>query len=362
MKVQLAERIWQLRKQQSMSQEQLAEAMGVSTAAVSKWERGAATPELRYLVELADLFGVSLDALVGYELRSSAAEVLEERIHSLQREKNFETASVEAEKALVRYPNDFRVVKRCGEMYQMKGVETGDVRALEKAVELMRRAILLLPQNTDPGTSETALQVEIAQCLLAMDLEMEGVELLKQHNVCGVNDDLIGYTYATSDRFDPEDATEHLVRAYSDCMQTLVRTMCGYANLFARKEDYTSSLDAMLWLIRYLESLKTDDSAVAYVDKLLAPFYAECGCLRARDGLNEEARADLRKAYGAAVRFDAAPTYGVRGLRFCIGATEKAAAYDSIGSTAMEAVEKSFLHGSLCTPEVLAYWDALKQG
>ena len=67
MKLSLAQNISRLRKESGMTQERLAETLGVSFAAVSKWERGAATPELGLIVEMADLFGVSVDALLGYE-------------------------------------------------------------------------------------------------------------------------------------------------------------------------------------------------------------------------------------------------------------------------------------------------------
>lgn len=63
----LAETIQRLRKQSGMSQEALAEALGVSRQAVSKWESGLAMPEVEKLVELARIFSVSLDALFGLE-------------------------------------------------------------------------------------------------------------------------------------------------------------------------------------------------------------------------------------------------------------------------------------------------------
>lgn len=60
----LAERIYTLRKQRARSQEQLAEALGVSRQTVSKWENGTATPELEKLRAMAKCFGVTLDELV----------------------------------------------------------------------------------------------------------------------------------------------------------------------------------------------------------------------------------------------------------------------------------------------------------
>ena len=48
-----SEKLTRLRKREGISQEALAEALGVTFAAVSKWERGVATPDLGLMAELA---------------------------------------------------------------------------------------------------------------------------------------------------------------------------------------------------------------------------------------------------------------------------------------------------------------------
>ena len=57
----LNEKIFQCRKRSGLSQEELAERLGVSRQAVSKWELGTAQPELDKLRLLAKTFGVSTD-------------------------------------------------------------------------------------------------------------------------------------------------------------------------------------------------------------------------------------------------------------------------------------------------------------
>ncbi|MGM9662226.1 MAG: helix-turn-helix transcriptional regulator [Oscillospiraceae bacterium] len=59
----LPEQIYTLRRKQGLSQEQLAEKLGVSRQTVSKWETGASTPDLPKLLALSECFGVSLDEL-----------------------------------------------------------------------------------------------------------------------------------------------------------------------------------------------------------------------------------------------------------------------------------------------------------
>ena len=188
MKLLLPSNISKLRKERSMTQEQLAEALGVTFASVSKWERGIATPELSLIAEMADLFGVSLDALVGFEVLNGGADALEKRIHDLQRQKKYDEAVIEAEKALLRYPNDFRIVYRSGELYTVAGIELSNEKYLYRCIELLERSILLLSQNSDPQISEVSIQNEIAQCYIVLGKTQKGIEILKKYNVSGVHD------------------------------------------------------------------------------------------------------------------------------------------------------------------------------
>lgn len=64
MNIETANRLVNLRKQAGLSQEALAEKIGVSRQAVSKWERAEASPDTDNLILLAKLYGVSLDELL----------------------------------------------------------------------------------------------------------------------------------------------------------------------------------------------------------------------------------------------------------------------------------------------------------
>ncbi|HFU3967294.1 TPA: helix-turn-helix domain-containing protein [Streptococcus suis] len=61
---QLAQQIRVLRTAKNLSQDELTEKLYISRQAVSKWENGEATPDIDKRVQLAEIFGVSLDYLV----------------------------------------------------------------------------------------------------------------------------------------------------------------------------------------------------------------------------------------------------------------------------------------------------------
>ena len=81
--------IYELRKKKGKTQDELAAELGVTAAAVSKWEKGYSLPDILMLCALADYFQVSADALLGrspekkYAVIAASTPALGEKIKSL---------------------------------------------------------------------------------------------------------------------------------------------------------------------------------------------------------------------------------------------------------------------------------------
>lgn len=82
MNIEIANRLVMLRKQNNLSQEALAEKLGISRQAVSKWERAEASPDTDNLILLARLYGVSLDELLRTEDEIPIPSYIEENTDS----------------------------------------------------------------------------------------------------------------------------------------------------------------------------------------------------------------------------------------------------------------------------------------
>ena len=111
MEINIGKNIKRLRLAKNITQEQLSEAMNVSCAAVSKWERGDTYPDITLLQPLAYYFGVSLDELMGYdheEIQARIDEVIENYRNS------WNSDYVRSREIIVdayrNYPNDYRVM------------------------------------------------------------------------------------------------------------------------------------------------------------------------------------------------------------------------------------------------------------
>jgi transcriptional regulator with XRE-family HTH domain len=71
----LNDNISRLRKEKGITQEALAEFVGVTKASVSKWETGITTPDIQLIPVLAAFFDVSVDELLGYEAQLSTKQI-----------------------------------------------------------------------------------------------------------------------------------------------------------------------------------------------------------------------------------------------------------------------------------------------
>ncbi len=111
MEIKIGENIKRLRKAKNVTQEQIAEVLGISVTAVSKWERCETYPDITLLFPLAHYFEVTLDELMGYDearIQAEIAETLEyyRSIWLTEQEKAREAIV----KAYGKYPNDYLVM------------------------------------------------------------------------------------------------------------------------------------------------------------------------------------------------------------------------------------------------------------
>ncbi len=328
----LSESIRALRRERSMTQDQLAEAMSVSAAAVSKWENGQSVPDVAVLTSLADFFEVSLDALVGYTVQSCRREEAVERISRLSRQKQYAQAIAEAREALRRYPNHFGVVYASGRMYGFYGMEHREQEALRTAITLMERAMALIGQNTDPGIRQENLWTNMGMYYNSLEEREQAIRCYEAGNIAGVNDVAIAGCRAALGQYDT---------ALPMLTQGLIATVTRQFNagtsalrcLLAVGEHHEAEALA-LWLLRTLEGMEATPGS--YVLKMKTILHTWAAAAMLHQGRTLDAREQMRQGVACARAFDAAPDFRLQGFRFYRGG--ELALSDGMGETAMDAL------------------------
>ena len=335
MKLSLAENIRAFRKERRLTQEQFAEAMGVTVGSVYKWETGQTTPELSMLVEIADFFDISMDVLLGYRVKDNRIAAIEERLREYCRVRDPE-ALIEAEKALKKFPNSFEVVHGCAQVYAFFGVGSKNHAETRRALELYEQAKLLISQNHDPKISEQTISGEMASAWMLLGERERCIELLKNHNAGGAYSDMIGMVLALYLK-KHEEAEPFLAEALLLNTFGLVDSAVGYALVLSARREYAGAKRMLSGLIAYLESFKEGEKA-DFADKIMASMYAVMAHIHTLEGNPAEATACLRSVLAAVRKFDATPDYGIRTLRYPMRRTD-VILNDALGATAAESIE-----------------------
>ena len=334
MATKLAENIRRYRKDRSLTQEQLAEVLGVTTGAVYKWEAKLSVPDLDLIVEMADFFDTSVDVLLGYEMKNNQLKETVNRLREYRRQKDW-TGLAEADKALKKYPHSFGIVNESATMYYGFGLESGNRDALRRAAELLEQALVLLPQNEDPEITEQTLSGKMAHIELARGEWEDAVELWKRHNAGGLYGHQIGQVLASYGR--TEEAVPFLSEALVKILGELVHTVTGYLNVYEARGDYDSIRALLRWSIDLFLGLRKD-SKPNFFDKVNSALLAALAYAQWKTGRKDEARGTLERARDLAAFFDAAPSYDESDLRF-VTRVEGASVHDDIGATAKDAAE-----------------------
>ena len=330
MKLSLAENIRTLRKQRKLTQEKLAEALGVTVGAVYKWESGQSQPELNLLVEMADFFDTSVDVLLGYRMKDNSLDAAVEPINACCKTLD-PAAPTEAEKLLGKYPHSFRAVYVCASVYLAFGASSHDPDQLRRALELLERSKVLLAQNDNPRISEATICGNMSIAYFLLGKKEKSLALLRQNNANGIFSSHIGAILSIL-MDEPEEAVSYLSEAFTDGISALLSVIVGFVFVFRARNDWASALEILTWGIGLLTGLKTEAGQDA-LEKAHAELLVLLSYAQAKAGLGTEAEASLKKAGSMALRFDSMPDYSLKTMRFAEH-LEHSVVLDIFGATA----------------------------
>ena len=111
MNIYFSENVKRFRKERDLTQEALADFLGVSFQTISKWERGESYPDIAFLPVIADFFSVSTDTLLGVDKARNEEEILK----IIEEYDNLTDNALKHDiiiDAIKRFPNDFRIQLR----------------------------------------------------------------------------------------------------------------------------------------------------------------------------------------------------------------------------------------------------------
>lgn len=118
-------RLKNLRIERGLTQTDVAQALNITTQAVSKWESQASYPDISQLIPLADFYGVTVDYLLGHDPNTAETEICNyiencENRFFYRKPEEWNEAVEETRHMLRKYPKEYRLMAQlCSELYMM---------------------------------------------------------------------------------------------------------------------------------------------------------------------------------------------------------------------------------------------------
>lgn len=299
--MQLSQHIRSLRKGRGMTQEQLAEAMGVSVAAVSKWETGQSAPDLGVLVELAEFFQVSVDALLGHTIQGPKLDEELERLLALPAGE----AQALAERLLGRYPNDYRVVDACANAYYKLSIQAADQAAMERSIQLVKRLFDLMEGQQ---VRREELLSRLANQYLLLGRPEEALRYYQEGNIQGSN------THSIAQCLSQLGQHEKALELFSNSIRSQVLNLFGeisaLAELWEKLEQPKKGRDALAWGAEMLQGLSSSPGSP--LEKYRSLLLTRLAVAEEALGEPDRAETHLREALALARAHDDAPQKGTQ--------------------------------------------------
>ena len=128
MQVNVGEKIKELRKRDGRRQEDLANALGITAQAVSRWEAGTCYPDLSLIPAIANYFHVSIDALFGYQndREGKINAYSQEALRRILGGEDSATTIQFLRKCLEEFPEEPKLLKHLASALQSKGYQEAD--------------------------------------------------------------------------------------------------------------------------------------------------------------------------------------------------------------------------------------------
>lgn len=134
----LSENLKKYRVLKNLTQEDVAECLGITPQSVSKWERGETYPDITLLPALANIFETSIDLLVGMD--AIRAEETRYNIHKkavdYQRQGDYASAEKTYREALLIYPNKPGMILGLASTLALKGETHEAIELIEKGLPI----------------------------------------------------------------------------------------------------------------------------------------------------------------------------------------------------------------------------------
>lgn len=313
MNVYFSDNIRRLRKGRDMTQEALADFLGVTFQAVSKWERGESYPDIELLPKIAGLFDVTTDNLLGVDAQKSEEEILAyiDRFDN-GKYKGSDGPLAFMTEAFGKYPADFRITVRYMHALINDNADSGNYLKNKKEILSVYDRIQSFCTNDRIRMYAKNLLIHYYRTLLTV--ENSGIT---ERDVFGLIDEMPGIQDSKEYLMsymppDPETIKKGCRELFDQLLYCFDNAVSHYSQLHflcgrePTDEEMREAIEALELMVSIFDKVYSDGN-YGSCWKVAIYNYGYLGQYYHRTGNDAKALENLRKCADLAKRFDTMP-------------------------------------------------------
>lgn len=279
----LGDKIYSLRKNRKISQEEFAEILNVSRQAVSKWERNESKPDIDKLIVIAKLFNVSIDYLLSHELNYSNIDSFLNELKECYSSNNFTISINDIRIWCSKYTNNFKLHVYSADYLYIAFIVNNNDEYLDLALYCINKAISIFTPEENEIITLNDLHLCVAQIYMLQQKYELAKEYINNNNIYGC-ELLHAKCNFLLKNFD--DALNESSEIYINSTSNIINVSYIQIMILLKNKKIQDAFDLVNWTISFINSIKNNDD---YFVGILFPFiYLKATCEQLLNINNED--------------------------------------------------------------------------
>ena len=262
----IGEKLYNLRRDKKISQEEFAYILKTSRQAVSKWERNESNPDIEKLVEIAKLFNVSIDYLLGHEIHCTNVDKFIDELRDSFINNKLSININDIRLWCSKYPNNFKLHTYSTDYLYFAYLDNHNEEYLDLALSCLNKSIALFTPEYNEIISLNNLYKAVSEIYLTQQKYELAKENIKKNNISGCELILAKCDLSLKNN---DLALETASEIYLESTSNIINASYIQVIALLRNKKIKEAYDLVNWTMSFINSIKNNDE---FFEGILYPF------------------------------------------------------------------------------------------
>ena len=251
----LGKKIYELRKELNISQEELAMAINISRQSVSKWELGDSYPEVNKLKDIASFFNVSIDYLLDYEVEKTSCKEFIGTLKEAINNKVFSITINEIKSYILRFNNNFHLYIYSANYLFALELEKNERNLLELIIDYCKKAISLFNYQSAGDVLLSDIHSFVIKVYLVYKKYDLAMEYMKENKI--FDKGAIAECNYRLKKY--KDSSNVISNIYVSAITDIISSAHLQIRILLKQKNVKEALELTNWILNLIDSIEKID-------------------------------------------------------------------------------------------------------